>query len=66
MRKKRKPHAKLSKHNLSSFPLYYEANKKLDISQAIFVSNHVVARLARRISHHIRRLTATRTNSKSK
>lgn len=51
--------AKLAKHNIQTFPLYYEADKKMDISQAIFISHSLMARLASRISKWLDNLVRT-------
>ena len=56
--------AKLAKHNIQTFPLYYEAEKNLDISQAIFVSHSLMARLASRIRKWIDSVVRARSNSK--
>ena len=55
--------ARLAKHNIQTWPMYYEAEKKLDISQAVFISHSLMARMAARTRKFINTLVRTRTRN---
>lgn len=53
-------------HSLQTWKLYYEADKKMDITQAIFISHSLMARVASRISKWIDSVVRAGSNSNNK